>query len=180
MWWTDKMDWGLIKSTCLRQMKFRGVQRVLYGAILSFLLFCFCFSEIPVSGGVLLSIVIGFCAVFLVQCFFIIRFFRMIRKQEKQFEISFSDCDAKPLWKGASVYTTNDWCILGGTAAFYRGYIKNVTWQYERRYRGTGSYYLIVNTLDGQRFRIWLGKKSSCSRIKSWWKTVTGGKDYGL
>ena len=174
------MDNGMLKRTFLRQLKFRGFLVFLYGGILTILLYSIAQLKDLGHWGLLLSIVIGFGAVLLVQCFFIIRFFRMIRKQEQQFEICFSDCEAKPLWKGAPVYVTEDWCILGGTAAFYRGYIKNVTWQYERRGRGAGSYYLIVKTLDGCRYRIWLGRKSSCAKIIRWWKTETGEEVYGL
>ena len=174
------MDVGLFKRTCLRQLKFRGLQCFLCGAIFTILLFFIMQFVRLGKWGLLLSIMAGFTPVFLVQCIQIIRFFRMIRRQEREFGICFSDEDAKLLWKNAPVFVTEDWCILGGTAAFYRGYLKNVTWQYEHRYRGPGSYYLIVKTLDGRRYRLWLDSKSTCAKIRRWWKNGMGEELNGL
>ena len=154
----------------LLHLKSRGVLYFLYGSIISIPLFIAAVYYDLGKRDILLSIAAGYGLAFLIQCLGIVRFFSMIRRQEQQFGISFSDCDAKPIWKNGSGFLTDDWFILAGYGAFYRGYIKRMTWQYERPYRSAGRYYLIIQTTDRRRYRLPLDENSSCARVHRWWK----------
>lgn len=174
------MDISLIHRSYTRQMKFRGLLYLIYGFIIFLLLLIIvmCYELGKWAVFLLIAVDIGF--VLILPCFHVIRFVCMIRRQERQFVISFSDEDVNPLWKNGPAFVTDNWFILAGTAAFYRCYIKTVDWQCQRQFRGVGRYYLIIKAIDGHQYRLPLDSKSGCMMVKRWWKTGQGEIPYEL
>jgi hypothetical protein len=180
MWWNDDMKDGLIARSVIRQLKFRRIQCLLYASMISTVIFIALQFIASCSWSILWSILSGIVIVFLIQGFSVVRFFRMIKCQEKQFGIAFSDRNASPIGKNTQIFLSDDWFILAGTAAFYRKGIKDITWRCERHTRGVRSYYLIVVTSEGGTHRYRLNSKKICSRIRRWWKADTKEETYEL
>lgn len=104
--------------------------------------------DIMVSFKFIIIGIVGFVLSILV----VIRFNRLIKYQEKMFNIKFDDRDAKKV--GTSItFIAEDWLIHSGSCAFYREYVKSFGLKKVIGSRRTGSgYTIIVNTIDGKKY----------------------------
>ena len=107
---------------------------------------------------------------FLCSALYILRFTRMIKLQEKLFDIQFSDTNAKPFFKDSVTFTSEDWFIHSGSCAFYRKYIKSLSYKKYYGTRGGSGYKVKIKTVDGKIYGLWLMSTSDIKKIYEWRK----------
>ena len=96
-----------------------------------------------------------------------VRFERLIRYQEKCFNIVFSDENATPLFPSSSTFLSDHWLIFSGKSAFYRQYIKKIKIK-TKRANGGNDYYLEIQTCDGKTYTKNPGSYTDAKKIRQW------------
>ena len=107
--------------------------------------------------------------VFLCSALYILRFTRMIKLQEKLFDIQFNDINAKALFKGSVTYISQDWFIHSGSCAFYRSYIKSLSYKTYTG-RGGGGCKVKIKAVDGKVYKFWLMSTVDIKKLCKWRK----------
>ncbi|MBQ7347425.1 MAG: hypothetical protein IJW55_05660 [Clostridia bacterium] len=112
---------------------------------------------------------VGACVVVLFCLLYLYGFQNMIREQEKTFEIRFNDENNIKL--ALNIYTSDHWLIFAGKYAFSRRYIKTITsFRTQRRVRPGYSYYIVVHTIDGDKYTIFVPASRLPDKIKAWYQ----------
>jgi len=124
-----------------------------------------------VSNDLLLSFLpFAIAALYVViASLFTIRFRSMIKKQEKNYGIVFNDTRSEHLER--MIYLSKDWLIFAGVYAFYKRYIKSVTYIL-KNVRGGPSYKVTIKTIDNKCYKISCRNLSGIKKIRKW-KTVS-------
>ena len=104
---------------------------------------------------------------FILSILVIIRFNRLIKKQEEMFNVKFDDKGAKRV-RTSIVFISDDWLIDAGTGAFYREYIKSFGRKKETNRRGAGPYKVIVNTIDGKKYYLKTPQTNDIDIYRKW------------
>lgn len=127
----------------------------------------------PSIRGRVLEVSCVFAGIFSLPVFFslafILRFRRMINKQERELHVMFQDSNATALVDETLVYLSDNWLICAGTMAFHREYIRNVTWHRELSTRAGRGYRMRIETIDKKYYRLFLQTARSCRKIHGWW-----------
>ena len=95
------------------------------------------------------------------------RFKRMIKYQEDMYNIEFNDNNAQPLYKNSIIFLSDDWLIISGEYAFYRGYVKSFSQKIYRRRYGN-DYKIIVNAVDGRKYKFWATASHDIDKYREW------------
>ena len=116
--------------------------------------------------GSLAPVVIGaiFVAFYQLYAF---RFMRMIKHQEDMYNIEFNDNNAQPLYKNSIIFLSDDWLIISGEYAFYRGYVKSFSQKIYRSRYGN-DYKIIVNAVDGRKYKFWATASHDIDKYREW------------
>lgn len=94
-----------------------------------------------------------------------IRFKKMIRQQERLYNVQFNDDGAVHLEN--TLYLSGDWLILAGTCAIYKGRIRSVSSKLVVG-KGGSSNRITIKTVDHKKYRIWCLSSSNVRKIKKW------------
>jgi predicted ferric reductase len=95
----------------------------------------------------------------------IIRFKKIIRKQEKRYGIQFQDTNAEHIEK--TLYISRDWLIRAGTFAFYKKHIKSITYALQNG-KGGPSYKVTVKTIEDKDYTFFSKNESNIKKIRKW------------
>ena len=95
----------------------------------------------------------------------VIRFRKIIKKQERLYGIQFQDTNAEHI--GKTLYISRDWFIRAGTYAFYKKHIKSVTYVLQNGRRGGPAYKATIKTVDGKKYSFWCAA-SDIKKIRKW------------
>ena len=95
----------------------------------------------------------------------IIRFKKVIRKQERLYGIQFQDTNAVHIEK--TLYVSEDWLIRAGTFAFYKKHIKSITYVLQTG-KGGPSYKVTIKTTENKKYIFWSKNLSSIKKIRKW------------
>ena len=95
----------------------------------------------------------------------IIRFKKVIRKQEQLYGIQFQDINAVHIEK--TLYISRDWLIRAGTFAFYKKHIKSITYMLQNG-KGGPSYIITIKTTENKKYIFWSKNLSSIKEIRKW------------
>lgn len=95
----------------------------------------------------------------------IIRFRKMITRQESLYHTRFSDDGLIHL--GTTLYLSKDWLIWAGSCAIHKKHIQSIT--YKLVTSGVGSSNKItISTLDHKRYVVWSMSTTDIKKIKEW------------
>jgi predicted ferric reductase len=95
----------------------------------------------------------------------IIRFKKIIRKQEKRYGIQFQDTNAEHIEK--TLYISRDWLIRAGNFAFYKKHIKSITYTLQNG-KGGPSYKVTVKTIENKDYTFFSKIEPSITKITKW------------
>ncbi len=95
----------------------------------------------------------------------IIKFKKVIRKQEQLYGIQFQDINAMHIEK--TLYVSRDWLIRAGTFAFYKNHIKSITYILQNG-KGGPSYKVTIKTTENKNYMFWSKSLSSIKTIRKW------------
>lgn len=110
----------------------------------------------------------GFAGVaWCISALYVLRFIHLIRTQEKMFGISFGDTNA--ICCESTVYISEKWFICAGSCAFYRKYIKKISYKSHKE-KGVARYRITIKTIDRMEYRFWLSSYGTVRRLYNWHK----------
>lgn len=147
----------------------RNLRLAFFAAFLCFVpLFIVSLAFDVLSYDIIVSFVPFFIALLCVAFSYIytFRFRKMISEQETMFSVDFDDTSAQHL--ETTIYLSKDWLIHAGSAALYKGNVKSVTSKSQQGLRGGSSNRVMLKTVDGRRYVIWVLSSSNVKRIKKW------------
>lgn len=103
----------------------------------------------------------------LVSALSIIRFRKMILRQESLYGTTFSDVNATQL--ETKLYLCDEWLIWAGECAIHKKHIKSL--KYRPVFGRVGSSNKVtIKTVDGKRYIIWCRSASNIQKIRAWRK----------
>ncbi len=95
----------------------------------------------------------------------IIRFRKMIVRQESLYDTAFSDIDANHL--ETTLYLSKDWLIWAGSCAIYKEHIQSIKHKLESCSAGSSNK-VTITTVDNKRYVIWCLSTTNIKKIKTW------------
>ncbi len=98
----------------------------------------------------------------------IIRFRKMIMRQESLYDTVFSDTDANHL--ETTLYLSKDWLIWAGSCAIYKNHIQSIQHKLETGRAGSSNK-VTITTVDNKRYIIWCLSTTNIKKIKTWRKS---------
>lgn len=111
----------------------------------------------------------GFAGVaWCISASYVLRFIYSIRTQERMFDINFNDTNA--ICCESAVYISENWFIRAGSCAFYKKYIKKISYKSSYNRKGVTQYKMTVKAIDGEEYRFWLSSYSTVRRLYNWYK----------
>ena len=95
----------------------------------------------------------------------IIRFRKMIMRQESLYDTVFSDTDANHL--ETTLYLSKDWLIWAGSSAIHKKHIQSIKHKLESGRVGSANK-VIITTVDNKRYVVWCLSATNIKKIKLW------------
>lgn len=108
---------------------------------------------------------------FLFSLIYIIRFKKIIKKQEQMYNITFNDQNAVQLSKKNLNYLSDEWYIQAGSLAIYYKYIKSITLKSHHN-RNNTTYEIIFKTKDGHKYKVGIEKTTHYNKIRQWYNNL--------
>jgi len=133
---------------------------------LLFLILSFFYDTLPYDFLFVLAPIPLGLLFFIPLALYVFRFNRLIKLQEKKFNIKFNDDGATPVWKNSLTFISDGWLIFSGTCAFYRKYVKSfsVKSNHKRGYRVT------INTIDKKKYKVLAMTSDEIKKYREWRK----------
>ncbi len=157
-----------MKKHILRYIKRNAI--VIYG-ITSFLLILFLVTALfaktnaAILMEMLLFVIVMSSSIFIYTLFPIIRFIKMIRRQESMYG-KFNENNERCIDKRELKFSTDDWLICSGTHAFYYKYIKS----YEIAEDDTHGYFRLFFATEDKEYPVWFRDEEALIDFKHWFK----------
>lgn len=95
----------------------------------------------------------------------IIRFRKMIMRQESLYDTVFSDTDANHL--ETTLYLSKDWLIWAGSSAIYKKHIQSIQHKIESGRVGSSNK-VTITTVDNKRYVVWCLSATNIKKIELW------------
>ena len=113
---------------------------------------------------------------FLVYILKIIRFNKLIKKQEKKYNIKFNDNNAIILSKKYLNYLSSEWYIHSGNIAFYYKHIETITLKEINLFHITKKrkYLMTIKTINNKKYHILIERPLHYEQIQKWHRSLIG------
>ena len=95
----------------------------------------------------------------------IIRFRKMIMRQELLYDTVFSDTDVNHL--ETTLYLSKNWLIWAGSSAIHKKHIQSIKHKLESGRVGSSNK-VIITTVDNKRYVVWCLSATNIKKIKLW------------
>jgi hypothetical protein len=105
---------------------------------------------------------------FIIRTLFILRFKRMISRQEMVYSIKIdNDTEYKEIAYG--ICTSKNWLVFAGNMAFYKRNIAKIS--YKEYGRGSKATCIVtITTKNSKKYKIFLPWKTTITKIRTWYK----------
>ena len=108
--------------------------------------------------------------IFFISLIYIIRFYKIISMQEKEYNTTFSNDNEMVLSKWGLNYLTDEWFIKAGILAVHYKNIKSLN--IKRDFSRKDRYFIIFKTKNDKEYKVSLKNSYHYTKIRKWWNNL--------
>ena len=107
---------------------------------------------------------------YFISFIYIVRFYKTIKNQEKEYNTFFNNSNEIVLSKWCLNSLTDEWFIQAGSLAIY---YKNIKTLNIKIISGKNTRYKIIfKTKDGKKYKVGIEKSTHYTKIRQWWNNI--------